>query len=153
MARIQATATAEIDAPAEVVYGVFADYRVGHPSILPKRHFSAWEVESGGRGAGTVVRFRMRVLGVTRPARGVVTEPEPGRVLVETYPADDIVTTFTVDPLPGGRSRVTIVSDMPRHGGIVGWIEGLVVPRALRPVFAEELRLLAEYVRGRPVPA
>lgn len=149
MARIQATASAEIDAPAETVYGVFADYRVGHPGILPKKHFSGWEVESGGQGAGTVVRFRMRVLGATRLARAVVTEPEPGRVLVESYPADDVVTTFTVDPLPGGRSRVTIVSDIPRRRGIAGWIEGMLVPRALRPIFAEELRLLAEYVRGR----
>jgi hypothetical protein len=42
------------------------------------------DVERGGVGAGTVIRFRLRVFRRTRDFRAEITEPTPGRVLVET---------------------------------------------------------------------
>ena len=60
-------------------------------------------MEQGGIGAGTVIRFQMSALGQKRTLRAEITEPEPGRVLVETYlDSNGAVTTFTVDP---GRLR------------------------------------------------
>ena len=75
--------SARIPAPSGRIYGIIADYRNGHPHILPPA-FSNLEVEQGGVGAGTIIRFNVRALGRTQLFRSVVTEPEPGRVLVET---------------------------------------------------------------------
>ena len=63
------TASARIDAAPKRVYNVIADYCNGHPRILPKQ-FSDLVVERGGFGAGTVIRFRMRV-----GARHVAAQP------------------------------------------------------------------------------
>jgi hypothetical protein len=55
------SASAEVKAPAEKVYAIIADYRHGHPQIVPSPPFGRIEVEQGGFGAGTVIRFPMRV--------------------------------------------------------------------------------------------
>src|SRR5829696_5459319 len=110
MARHTITVAAEIDASAPLAYSIIADYRDGHPHILPRPPFVSLDVDEGGIGAGTVIRFKMRMLGTTREMRAAVTEPEPGRVLVESDAAGAVVTTFTVDPLSDRRSRVTIAT-------------------------------------------
>ena len=146
-------ASRDIAAPAQRVYDIIADYRVGHPAILPPRWFDRMEVEQGGRGAGTIVRFRMRALGIERWPRGFVTEPEPGRVLVERYPDDDTVTTFTVDPDPAnGGSRVTFETEGPARDGLAGALERWMTVALLRRIYREELARLAEYAAGRGVP-
>lgn len=48
MAQIKASASADLAASPEVVYGILADYRDEHPHILPKRYFSALTVEQDG---------------------------------------------------------------------------------------------------------
>jgi hypothetical protein len=134
--------SASVEAPADVVYGIIADYRNGHPHILPRKYFEWLEVEQGGRGAGTVIRFQMRVLGQTRVLRAVVSEPDPGRMLVETDTGGaGPVTTFTVEPTDSG-SQVTINSELTSAGGPLGVLERLVLKRILRRVFARELEQL-----------
>jgi hypothetical protein len=103
MKTYKAEASATINAPAALVYSIIADYRDGHPHILPKPYFLGLEVERGGFGAGTVIRFRVRVMGKTQAFRAAVTEPEPGRVLVESDLDGGPQTTFTVEPLEEGR--------------------------------------------------
>ena len=147
MPEIRVAASAAVPAPPAAVYAVLADYHDGHPRILPPA-FSGFAVERGGTGAGTVIRFDLTLLGQTRTSRGVVTEPEPGRVLVETYPADGVVTTFTVEPAGAG-SRVTFASAWTR-GGLRGWVERVVAVPALRRLFAEELANLARVAAGVP---
>src|ERR1700728_1331783 len=78
------SASAVVPARRERVYSLIANYNDGHPRILPKQ-FSNLTVEQGGVGAGTVIRFQMSVLGKKETLRAAITEPEPGRVLVETY--------------------------------------------------------------------
>ena len=135
-------ASARVGAPAEVVYGIIADYRNGHPHILPKQYFEWLEVEQGGRGEGTVIRFQMRVLGQTRVLRAVVTEPEPGRVLVETDTGGGgPVTTFTVEPEESG-SHVTFSTELTSAGGPLGVLERFVMKRILRRIYARELEQL-----------
>ena len=96
MKPIHAEASADIGAPADEIYNVLADYQVGHPAILPKPDFTSLTVEHGGRGAGTVFVTRMRAMGSERIFRMTVTEPQPGRVLVES---DGMTTTtFTIEP-------------------------------------------------------
>jgi hypothetical protein len=145
---MQITAAAErtIDAPAAIVYHLIRDFRQHHPNILPPQ-FSDLEIESGGVGAGTVHRFRMTLAGRTSEYRVRVGEPQPGRMLIESDPARRMLTTFTVDPEPYGRSRVRIHTRW-HTDGVAGLGERLVAPRLLARVYREELELLDRYARG-----
>jgi hypothetical protein len=150
MATHRVSAEAVIDAPSDRAYAVLAEYRVGHPSILPRPPFVDVVVEQGGVGAGTVIRFRMKAFGVTRTMRAAVTEPDPGRVLVETDVEGKVVTTFTVDPVEGGRrARVTISTDMEVGGRLLGWLRRRLVDRLLRPVYLREIANLESVAAGR----
>jgi hypothetical protein len=145
----EVAASRRIAAPAPDAYRVFADYREAHPRVLPPDFFVGLRVESGGYGAGTVVEVEGRFGGRTRTMRGFVTEPEPGRLLVESYPADRTVTSFRVEPDSSGRTcRVTISSVFPRRRGPAGWIEERIVTRLLERVYAEELERVEKYLAG-----
>ncbi len=136
--------SARIAAPPAHIYAIISDYHRGHPAILPKQ-FSNLRVESGsGIGAGTTIRFEVTMMGRTDRYKAIVSEPEPGRVLVETNVEPmDSVTTFTVDAEDGGRSaNVTIRMDLNSRPGIMGAIERFLIKRALAPLYAAELRLL-----------
>jgi len=128
---------------------LLANYRDGHARILP-RQFSGLVVEQGGIGAGTLIRFEMSVLGKKQTFRANITEPEPGRVLVETYlDSNDAVTTFTVDPgTAPADSRVTISTELPVRSGVSGWIERKVSTLMLRPIYRKELENLARVATG-----
>ena len=149
MARHPISATALIPSPPGDVYAVIADYRDGHARIVPRPPFASLAVEQGGTGAGTVIRVETRVMARTQGFRAVVSEPEPGRVLVETN-STGFVTTFTVEPRDGGRrSEVTISTVLPARAWPLGAVEGWIMRRFLRPVFARELALLAEVAAER----
>jgi len=149
MAEIYVTSSAVILAPPPIVYGLIADYRAGHPSILPPKYFQNLQVEEGGIGAGTRITFQMRVLGRSHHLFAHISEPEPGRRLDETYPDTGMVTTFTVEPEGAGkRSHVTITTAYTK-AGLAGWFERWVVPRFLRTVYATELNLLGIEARAR----
>lgn len=136
--------SAHIPAPPNVVYGILADYREGHPSILPPRWFTHLHVERGGVGAGTVIRFGMKSGGRVREMRAEVVEPEPGRVLVERgLDERGTVTMFTVEPAGTGGARVTIRTTW-RAAGFAGFVERLLAPMLLKRVYREELARLAE---------
>ncbi len=147
--------SAVIHARPEKVYSVIADYRTGHPAILPKENFADLQVESGGYGAGTIIRFRSRVLGTERGFHQIVSEPEPGRVLVEKDIQGPVTTTFTVTPVENGQgseglhSQVKITTEMETSPGIQGLVERLVLPRALKPVYKKELEQLSAYVQSK----
>jgi hypothetical protein len=142
------TASADMDAPPERVYAIIADYHDGHPRILPKQ-FRNLTVEQGGIGAGTIIRFEVRTFGQTQHFRAVVSEPEPGRVLVEENlePAPSR-TTFTVLESPSGKgTRVTFTTEMTSRGGPLGALERFLSRRVLRKMYREELALLASRSR------
>ncbi len=143
------SASAIIPARRERVYSLISNYHDGHPRILPKQ-FSGLVVEQGGVGAGTIIRFQMRMLGRKQSFRAAVTEPEPGRVLVETYlEANGAVTTFTVNP--GGApadSQVTISTELPVRPGFMGKIERMMTTLMLRPIYVTELQNLARVATG-----
>jgi hypothetical protein len=150
MSEIHAEGTAVINARPEEVYAVLSDYHVGHPAILPRPPFTKLTVEEGGKGAGTVVLVGMKVMGREQVTRGIVTEPEPGHKLVETYPDSGIVTTFTVDPVNDGlQSRVTIATDARTSSGLQGLFERLMIPSFLSRVYKTELQQLSDYVSGK----
>ena len=147
MAPLHASAERTIPAPADTVYALLADYRDGHPRILPPA-FSDLTVLQGGVGAGTVFRFALKLAGRTQEGKARVEEPEPGRVLSETYPDKGAETRFTVDPV-GSQSRVRIETSWEPSRGPAGLIERLVAPRLFRKLYAEELDLIERWATER----
>jgi uncharacterized protein YndB with AHSA1/START domain len=141
---IEAEASATIPAPPHVVYRILADYQEGHRSILPPGYFRDLRVEEGGIGAGTRISFEMRVLGSVRRFRAEVSEPEPGRRLVETDRDSGIATSFLVEPIGGQESSEVTIATRYRKDGVAGWVERWLAPRLLRRIYAEELALLAD---------
>jgi len=105
-------------------------------------------VLDGGVGAGTRISVTMTVMGTTQTLQHIVSEPQPGRVLVETDTDGYSVTTFTVDPLDSGRaSNLTITTEFtPRRNGILGKIERYLTRRVLSGIYKKELALIADYV-------
>lgn len=146
--------SALIHAPPEQVYAIIADYHDGHTRIIPRPPFVSLEVEEGGTGSGTRIRVGIRVLGKVVHYRAVVSEPDPGRVLVETND-NGYETSFTVEPRADGQhSHVTIATAMPWRGGIGGALERWLMPRLFRPMFIRELKLLDQVASARsPVAA
>jgi len=142
--------SAVIPASPERAYRVFADYHTGHPFILPEQ-FINMVVEKGGIGAGTIIRFDMRVFGRTQTCRAEISEPHPGRVMVETdLGPKGVVTTFIVDPgASSGQSRVTISTTIPVKRGIAGRLERFLITRLLHPIYERELALLSRFLTGR----
>jgi hypothetical protein len=143
MSEIRVQAERVIDAPATVVYRCLADYRQHHPNILPDA-FSDFTVEQGGVGAGTVIGYTLTIAGRPRPGRAVITEPEPGRVLVETDEGAGTVTTFTVES-NGDQSLVRIETVVPAASGLRGLVQQWLVPRMLAPLYKDELERLNRY--------
>ena len=137
--------SAKINSSSKVVYAIIADYRDAHPKILPKPPFVSLIVEQGGIGAGTIVRVQMKVLGKLQTFRTVVTEPEPGRVLVETNDTG-YITTFTVEPIDGEKnSIVTFTTGIPDSSGLLKKLEFRLTKLLLTPVYKQELENLARF--------
>lgn len=142
-------ASAIIPARRERVYSLLANYRDGHARILPKQ-FSDLVVEQGGIGGGTVIRFQMTLLGKKRNFRAAIAEPEPGRMLVESYiDPEGTITAFTVDSgnAPAD-SKVTISTELPVRSGILGSMEKMFATLLLRPIYRKELENLARVATG-----
>ena len=134
--------------PATRVYSILSDYRVGHPAILPKQYFKKLQVEAGGNGAGTKIYVEMQVAGTTKSFHHIVSEPEPGRVLVEADADGSTVTTFTVEPVGDGSScKLTIGTKFPARDGFIGAMERFLTSAVLRRIYAKEVAQLADYAR------
>jgi len=141
-----AAATKIINAPPKTIYNIIADYINGHPYILPKEYFRYIEVEEGGFGAGTIVNFEMRLLGQTKSFRSLITEPEPGRLLVETDFSSEIPTSFHVAPHGNGDyTRLTISTEL--KGRTI--VEEFIAKYLLQKVYREELELVADLAELR----
>jgi hypothetical protein len=145
------SAAALIPAPPQQLYAIIADYRERHPAILPKPPFVSLVVEEGGSGAGTKILVHIRVLGRLQSYRSVVSEPDPGRVLVETND-NGYVTSFTVEPRADGQQAfVTIETDLGERSGALAALERWLVTRLLRPVYMRELEQLAAVAAAQQV--
>ena len=141
--------TARVHAPATVAYGIIADYRTGHPHIIPPKYFRNLSVIEGGVGAGTRIRFEMGAMGVWRTVEADVTEPRPGELLEERIPAERIRTTFQVVPAGQVACDVTIATEFAQRGGVVGALERLTTSAITRRVYRDELALLDRVARER----
>lgn len=147
MATIHVSAERLIRAAPPRVYTYLANYRDDHPHILPPA-FSDVRVENGGVGEGTVTSYKLTAGGRTRSVRARITEPEPGRRLMENDETSSLATVFTVTP-EGNDSRVRIATTWESSGGIGGIMERLFAPMVLRRIYEEELTNLDAYARER----
>jgi hypothetical protein len=140
--------SAEISASPKACYDTIADYREGHPRIVPPKYFGAIVVERGGVGAGTRISCSITLLGKKVPFTSEIAEPVPGRVLTETIEESGGLTTFTVVDNGHGNARVTIETRTPRATGLRGIIERWVTRKYFPAIYREELARLAEVVGG-----
>jgi uncharacterized protein YndB with AHSA1/START domain len=142
MAKVIASAERSVDAPPDEVYSYLADMHQ-HQRFLPPA-FSDFQIEQGGVGAGTVTRYKITAGGRTRSYRMQVSEPAPGRTLVETDTDSSLVTTFNVTPRDD-KSLVNITTSWDGAGGIGGFFERTFAPRAIRRLYLDELDRLNTY--------
>ncbi len=154
MGQIKVKAVAILDARPEDVYATIADYQHGHPNILPQETLYDLRVEQGGYGAGTIMRFKMKALGVEQAFYQRVSEPEAGRVLVEQDidSVQNVMTTFTVNPVEQGqKSQVEISTTMNASPGFRGLLERVIVPIFNAQVYRKELKLLEAVAQRRRI--
>lgn len=139
------TAERIIDAPPERVYNVVIDMEE-HRKILPKQ-FESLEVVIGGKGAGTVFRMSLNVMGNRSTLEMSIAEPEPGRVIEERDDRAGITTTWTLTPLEDGRRcLLQLMSEFPRKPGFAGLMERLFTPPVIRSIYKQELHNIQEYL-------
>lgn len=147
MSQVNLAVSGNINAPANEVYAIIADYQNHHPRILPPAYFAGLEVEEGGYGAGTVFKAAMLVLGQKQSFRMRVSEPEPGHVIAENDLDTDLVTTFTIEPRGDAQSELTIATTFEAKPGLRGLLERLTAPMFLRRAYRAELQQLDAYAR------
>jgi hypothetical protein len=129
------------------VYAVIRDYNVHHPAILPKE-FSRLKVLKGGVGAGTHFEFDATIAGKTQTSRMRVTEPEPGRVLVETDATGNVETRFIVEPLDGGtRTRLTFDTEYTVPAGLLAPLFRWLSRGLMAGIYKREMANIEAYIR------
>ncbi|WP_276357918.1 SRPBCC family protein [Cohnella caldifontis] len=134
-----------IEASHPKVYQVVTDMEE-HRRILPKQ-FESLEVLKGGKGAGTVFRLKMNVLGNRSTLEMTISEPEPGRVIQEKDAKAGVTTTWLLTPTDGGsRCRIRLTSEFRSKPGIAGWLERFMVPPVIRSIYRQELQQINQYL-------
>jgi hypothetical protein len=142
MSRVVARATTTVAAAPERVIEFLRDYRDGRQRILTE-NYTAYRVEQGGKGEGTVYAYHFAAGGRERDYRLHVYESPGG--LQESDQLSTFVTTWKVDPTPAG-SEVTIESSWEGAGGIAGLFEGFFAPKGLRRIYTRVLEQLSTEV-------
>jgi Polyketide cyclase / dehydrase and lipid transport len=139
MATVTARATRSLDASPERVLEFLRDYRNGRARILTG-NYSAYRVEQGGHGAGTVIGYHFNSGRRERDYR--VSVEEDGTGLSERDQLSSFVSRWTVVP-SGSGAQVTLESSWQGAGGIGGVFERTFAPKVLSRIHGETLDNLA----------
>ena len=142
MATVTARSSRSIDAPPERVLEFLRDYREARPRILTE-NYTAYRVEQGGRGKGTVIGYHFAAGGRERDYRLAVEEDGGG--LSERDQLSSFVSRWTVMP-EGAGSQVTLESSWQGGSGIGGVFERTFAPMGLRRIYGQMLDRLAAAV-------
>lgn len=144
MGKVTAIAERTIEAPADKVRALVADYAETRPKLLTE-HYRDYEVTEGGVGAGTKARWKLQATSKrVRDVAATVSEPSEG-TFVETDANSSMVTTWTVHEVPEG-SLVRIETSWEGAGGIGGFFEKTFAPGGLKRIYEGVLGKLAEIV-------
>ena len=142
MARVRVQATRTVDASPEKVLDVLRDYREARPRILTD-NYSAYRVEQGGNGNGTVIGYHFAAGGRERDYR-LRVEESTGE-LRERDELSSFVSSWSVQP-EGAGSSVSLESSWEGAGGIGGFFERTFAPMGLRRIYSQMLDKLAAEV-------
>ena len=147
MGQVTSTAERVIDAPVATVRAALADYEEVRPRILTSQ-FSDYGVESGGHGAGTRAHWKLAATKKrVRDCRVDVVESVDGSI-VERDANSSMVTTWRVEPVAAGGSRVRATTTWNGAGGIGGFFERTFAPKGLARIYDGVLANLEGVVRG-----
>jgi polyketide cyclase/dehydrase/lipid transport protein len=138
MSKVVARASAVVPAAPDRVLEFLRDYREGRKRILTD-NYTAYRVEQGGKGEGTVYAYHFAAGGRERDYRLHVHEREGA--LEERDQLSSFVSVWTVLPA-SGQSTVTIESSWDGAAGIGGFFERLFAPLGLRRIYGEILTRL-----------
>jgi hypothetical protein len=144
MSKVVARASAQVPAAPDKVIEFLSDYRDSRERILTD-NYSAYRVEQGGKGEGTVFAYHFAAGGRERDYRLEVHERSGG--LEEQDQLSSFVSTWSVAPSATG-STVTIESSWAGAGGIGGIFEGLFAPLGLRRIYGQMLERLQGALSG-----
>jgi hypothetical protein len=143
MAKVIARSSRELAVAPEQVLEFLRDYRE-RAKILTE-NYSAYRVEQGGRGDGTVIGYHFAAGGRERDYRLRVQESDGA--LQEHDQLSSFVSIWSVAPSNAG-SEVTLEASWDGAGGIGGIFEGLFAPIGLRRIYGHVLERLATAVGG-----
>lgn len=144
MATVTARASKAVNAPPERVLEFLRNYRESRPKILTD-NYTAYRVEQGGEGTGTVVAYHFESAGRGRDYRLRVEESD-GSVR-ERDEFSTFVSVWSVTP-EGTGSNVTVEASWSGAGGIGGIFERLFAPLGLKRIYGEILDRLAASVQA-----
>jgi Polyketide cyclase / dehydrase and lipid transport len=142
MATVTARASRALDAPPDQVLEFLRDYRDARPRILTD-NYTAYRVEGGGQGAGTVFAYHFNSGRRERDYRMSVEEDSSG--LSERDQLSSFVNRWTVAP-NGDGAEVTLEASWQGASGIGGMFERTFAPRVLQRIYGQMLDKLAAAV-------
>lgn len=143
MAQVESTTHREIAAEPDAVRSALADYSGTRPKLLPD-HYSEYEVREGGKGAGTVVHWKIQVTSKRIRDCLIDVSDSAGGELVESDRNSTMVTTWKVEQGSSeNAARVTVKTTWKGAGGIGGFFERTFAPKGLARIYDEILAKLA----------
>jgi Polyketide cyclase / dehydrase and lipid transport len=145
MTKLHVRSERQLPQPADLIYRLIADFEHHHHRFLPPQ-FGEIKVIKGGYGAGTEHTFTSTLGGTARAFHMVVSEPEPGRVLIEQDTLSLLETTTKVTP-EGSGSRIVFETVWQGAGGFTGLLESWFAPGMMRRMYEDEFNRLEHYAR------
>lgn len=145
MGQVSAASTILISAEPAAVLDAVADYETVRPKILSP-HYSEYQVLEGGKGQGTVAKWRLQAT-ESRVRDVQVNVDVAGHTVIEKDANSSMVTNWTVAPAGPG-SSVTVKTTWNGAGGVKGFFEKTFAPLGLKKIQAEVLANLKGELEG-----
>jgi hypothetical protein len=145
MGQVSAASSVLINAAPEAVLVAVADYETVRPKILSS-HYSDYQVVQGGRGQGTVVKWRLQA--TQSRVRDVEAHVDvAGHTVIEKDANSSMVTNWTVAPAGTG-ATVTTKTSWQGADGVKGFFEKTFAPLGLKKIQTILLANLKKEVEG-----
>ena len=145
MGQVSAASSVLINAAPEAVLDAVADYQTIRPKILSS-HYSDYQVVQGGRGQGTVAKWKLHAT-KSRVRDVQVNVDVAGHAVIEKDANSSMVTNWTVAPAGPG-SSVTVKTTWTGAGGVKGFFEKTFAPLGLKRIQSEVLTNLKKELEG-----
>ncbi|OBH02536.1 MULTISPECIES: SRPBCC family protein [unclassified Mycobacterium] len=145
MGQVSAASTILINAEPGATLAAVSDYQKMRPKILSPQ-YSDYQVLQGGKGAGTVAKWRLQAT-KSRVRDVQVNVDVAGHTVIEKDANSSMITNWTVAPAGPG-SSVTVKTSWTGAGGVKGFFEKTFAPLGLRRIQGEVLANLKKELEG-----